>query len=117
MPSSRWKAVESIVCEILCTLPPEEKERFKELVGKKMASWRNLKEGVGGQDCNPKVTSPYAVQVRHRDCPLWLLDAVETAKRDASDTQLPLVALHPKGKSIDETLIIIRLDDFREWFI
>jgi hypothetical protein len=96
MPSSRWKAVELAICKIF-------------------GGQRSGPVGKEGPDCTG--TGHYAIQVKHRKVPKWLTDAVEQARGDARWQDLPLVALHPKGKSIDETLIIIRLDDFREWFI
>lgn len=94
--SARWKAIELEICRIF-------------------GGERSGPQGKHGPDC--KGTGHYAVQVKHRKVPQWLTDAVEQACKDARWQDLPLVALHPKGKSIDETLIIFRLSDFREWHL
>ena len=96
MPSSRWKQIELELCRIF-------------------GGQRAGKEGMMGPDC--KGTGHYAIQVKHRSCPNWLIDAMEQAVRDSGVKQLPTVALHPKHAPIDETLIIFRLKDFKEWHL
>jgi len=71
--------------------------------------------GKDGPDC--KGTGHYAIQVKHRTCPKWLIDAMDQAVRDSGVMQLPTVALHPKHAAIDDTLIIFRLKDFKEWHL
>ena len=96
MPSSHWKAIELAICRAFGGI-------------------RAGPQGKKGADCLK--TGHYAVQIKHRTCPKWLINAMDQAVRDAKNGQLPVVALHPKGKSIDDTLVIFRLKEFREWHL
>lgn len=94
---STWKKIELDVC--------------RELNGE-----RTGPVGKDGPDCT-KATAPYAVQVKHREVPKWLTDAMEQAEFDCWDDFLPTLVLHPKGEAVLDSLIIFRLRDFRDWFI
>ena len=115
MPPSTWKRVELAICKLF-------------------GGVRSGPVGKDGPDCNG--TGHYAVQVKHRTCPKWLIDAMEQAVRDAGlselpvvalhpteemllliGAELPVVALHPKHAAIDDTLIIFRLKDFKAWHL
>lgn len=97
MPPSTWKKIELEIC-------------------KRFGGKRSGPVGKKGADC--KGTFPFAVQVKHRSVPEWLVSANRQAERDCpSDLWLPVVALHPKGAPINETLIIIPLKYFEEWYL
>ena len=96
VPSSRWKAIELAICSAF-------------------GGRRSGPQGKEGPDCTG--TGHYSIQVKHRTCPKWLIDAMNQAVRDTIDGNLPTVALHPKGQPIEETLVIFRLKDFREWHL
>jgi len=93
---ARWKAIELMICRIF-------------------GGERAGKEGRHGCDC--KDTGHYAVQVKHRTCPKWLIDAMEQTIRDAEEGQLPVLVLHPKGANIHDSIVMIRLSEFREWHL
>jgi len=48
--------------------------------------------------------------------PLWLVDAVLQALRNAPAGKLPLVVLHQKGTPYRGDLVVLQLGDFIDWF-
>ena len=96
MPPSTWKRIELEICKLF-------------------GGRRSGPVGKGGPDC--KGTGHYAIQVKHRTCPKWLIDAMDQCKRDATVAELPTLALHPKGAPIGKTLIIFELDSWKEWHL
>ncbi len=59
----------------------------------------------------------FAVECKTRkDCPQWLLGAMQQARRAAMAGQLPIVVLHPHGGLYADDLVIVRLTDFVDWF-
>ncbi len=59
----------------------------------------------------------FAVECKTRkDCPQWLLGAMQQARRAAMAGQLPIVVLHPHGAPYADDLVIVRLTDFVDWF-
>ncbi len=57
------------------------------------------------------------VEVKHRkNLPVWLLDALEQVEQHATEAQLPIAVLHAHGMPYDHSLVVLRLDDFVEWF-
>lgn len=58
-----------------------------------------------------------AVEVKHRRrLPRWLQLAVAQAHAGAGLDQLPVVVLHQAGRPHREDLVVLRLEDFQEWF-
>lgn len=49
--------------------------------------------------------------------PDWLKDAIAQAKRNGAADKLPVVVLHELGKRSADDLVVIRMSDFREWFV
>lgn len=96
MPPKTWKAIELAIC-------------------RRFGGRRTGPVGKDGPDCVG--TKPFAVQVKHRKVPQWLLDAMTQAILDSPITWLPTLVLHPKGKSIDDSLVIIKLSDFEEYYL
>ncbi len=63
------------------------------------------------------VHTAFAVECKTRkDVPLWLLGAMQQARRAAMAGQLPIVVLHPHGGLYADDLVIVRLSDFVDWF-
>jgi hypothetical protein len=97
MPPKTWKKIELAICRIF-------------------GGQRSGPVGKDGPDCRD--TFPFAVQVKHRSCPKWLVAAMEQSVGDLpSDLWMPVVALHEKGTSIEDTMIIIPLKWFEEWYL
>lgn len=58
-----------------------------------------------------------APEVKHRQTlPGWLHDAITQARSNAAPDRLPIVVLHESGRRHEHDLIVIRLDDWLEWF-
>ena len=93
----RWKAIERLIC-------------------RKFGAERSGAVGKRGPDCKSG-TKPFAVQIKHRTVPQWLLDAMTQTVLDSPITWLPTLVLHPKHSSIDDSLVIIKLSDFEEYYL
>lgn len=97
MASRAWKAAEQGVAQML---------------GGKRVS--NTKLGLRSADVE---TPAYSVEVKSRkDFPNWLVNAVSQAHRNAARGKLPLVVLHQVGCRRMNDLVIVRMDEFIEWF-
>ncbi|MDW8059233.1 MAG: hypothetical protein RMK01_04085 [Thermomicrobium sp.] len=74
---------------------------------------------VDGRGQAPDLTHPWlAVEVKSRQrLPQWLRSAMAQAVRTARPEQLPLVVLHQVGHRWTEDLVLLRLADFRAWFV
>ncbi len=58
-----------------------------------------------------------AIEVKHRRrIPAWLLEAMAQARASAGASQLPIAVVHEHGHRFSEALVVLRLEDFREWF-
>lgn len=66
----------------------------------------------------PDASHPWlAIEIKHRkEVPAWLLDAVDQARASARGEQLPVAVIHPAGRRITDSLVVIRLGDFADWF-
>lgn len=67
-----------------------------------------------------------SIEVKQRESlPAWVHDAMDQAKESASLiledkynlNQLPVVILHETGKRIEDDYVVLRLQDFRDWFV
>ena len=97
MGDATWKAIERKICA-------------------KFGGKRSGPTGKMGPDCVE--TAPFALQIKHRkNVPQWLTDAHVQCLNDAPRGTLPLLVLHPKGWAIGESLIVIRLATFIEWYV
>ncbi len=57
------------------------------------------------------------VEVKHRKTlPAWLLGALDQVEQHATEAQLPIAVLHGERMRYDDSLVVLRLDDFVEWF-
>jgi len=62
-------------------------------------------------------TAWLSVEVKHRKAlPAWLLGALRQATTNATDGKLPMAVLHQLGQRYDDSLVVLRLSDFVEWF-
>jgi hypothetical protein len=66
----------------------------------------------------PDVEHPWlSVECKHRKrLPAWLLDAMDQARAAARSDQLPCTVLHEAGRRHADSLVLVRLADFVEWF-
>jgi len=65
-----------------------------------------------------KGTDPFAPEAKYRKrIPNWLEDMVLQAERQARDDQLPLVVLGERQRKRIDSLVIIRLIDFIDWYV
>jgi hypothetical protein len=97
MPDATWKAVNRQICRLLGGI-------------------RSGYDGTGGRDCEG--TYPYCVEVKHRkDVPQWLTDAMLQATVYAKRTELPIAVIHQERRPIKDSLVVIRLGDFIDWFV
>jgi hypothetical protein len=73
---------------------------------------------VPGRAGLPDVAHPWlSVEVKHRRrLPQWLTMAMEQAERSATRGQLPLAVVHEAGTRYGQSLVLLRLADFEEWF-
>jgi len=76
-------------------------------------------ERAGPQGAASDVNHPWlSVEVKHRaQLPEWLLDAMEQAVRNCPEAdKLPILVLHEQGQRYGQSLVVMRLDAFCEWF-
>jgi hypothetical protein len=73
---------------------------------------------VTGRAGQPDVAHPWlSIEVKHRRrLPQWLIKAMEQAERSATPGQLPLAVVHKVGEWYGQSLVLLRLADFEEWF-
>ncbi len=73
---------------------------------------------VSGRAGQPDITHPvFAVEVKHRRrLPQWLTKALLQAEQSATPGQLPLAVVHESGTRYGQSLVLLRLADFEEWF-
>ena len=58
-----------------------------------------------------------SIEVKHRrTIPAWIIDAMAQAEASQRDGQLPVTILHGHRMPVGESLVIMRLADFRDWF-
>ncbi len=60
-----------------------------------------------------------AIECKHRAGfpPAWILDSLDQAKACSEDgKKLPIAIWHGKNKKIDESIVMMTLQDFRDWF-
>ena len=56
-------------------------------------------------------------EVKHRKTlPAWIHDAMDQAQASKRGEQLPIVVLHGKNMHYDHSMVLVRLDDFIEWY-
>lgn len=59
----------------------------------------------------------YALEAKSREkLPAWLTAAMAQAERLSRPEQLAVLVLHQLGQRYDDSLVVLRLSDFVEWF-
>ena len=74
---------------------------------------------VHGSGAHSDVSTPIlSIEVKERESyPQWLEDAVIEAVANCEDSKLPVVVLHKKNRRLDDDWLIIRLKDYKDWYI
>ena len=58
-----------------------------------------------------------SVEVKHRkSLPSWLHEAMNQAQASKRGDQLPVVILHGKNMEYRNSMVLVRLDDFVDWY-
>jgi hypothetical protein len=73
---------------------------------------------VNGRGDEPDVAHSWlAIEVKHRaSLPSWLLSALNQAHKGATAEQLPIAIVHQAGQRYEDSLVLVRLRDFADWF-
>jgi hypothetical protein len=73
---------------------------------------------VSGRAGQPDIAHPWlSIEVKYRRrLPQWLVKAMEQAERSATPGQLAIAVLHEAGTRYGQSLVLLRLGDFEEWF-
>jgi len=88
------------------------------------AAERRIAAMLGGKRNGPTGT-PQAdidagwlqVECKHRaDLPQWLVNSVQQARQHCQHDQLGVAVLHEAGKPYGRSLVVLRLDDWVDWF-
>lgn len=95
-------------------MSPEKRwKRQERRVARLLNARRNPHDGSGG----PDVENTWLVaEVKDRKkLPEWLLEALDQARTKAERTRLGVVVL--TSSSTPQVLVVLHVDDFREWFV
>jgi len=97
MPDKYWKAIERRVARLFGT------ERIGTREGGPAPDWEN-DWTVGEVVC--------------KDIPKWILaELAQAERREVDRPKLRLLVIHEKGQPLDSALVVMRLGQFREWFV
>ena len=97
MPPSTWKKTELRLCRLF-------------------GGERSGPVGKDGPDCTG--TEPWAIQVKHgKQIPKTIQKYMAQTVRDTLKGTLPTLLMHAYGAPIEDTLVVFRLGDFREWYL
>ncbi len=97
MPNRFWKTIERRIARMFST------ERIGTREGRPAPDWENSWT-VGEVVCHP--------------VPKWILQELAQAERRLADRpKLRLLVIHEKGQTLEEALVVMRLSQFREWFL
>lgn len=86
-------------------------------VAARIGGRRTAAQGLGqaAPDCESAWLS---VEVKHRkELPAWLTGAIAQARANATPGKLPMVLLHEAGRRYDDSLVVMQLSEFLEWFV
>jgi len=93
-----------------------------------MAAWKDLERRVarllGGKrigntgKATADVVTPWlSIECKYRaSLPTWLKEADTQSHRNAEDSKLPITILFEKGRRTGDSLVLLRLSDFEQWF-
>lgn len=95
MANSAWKAVERKIA--------------RRLAGRRV--------GCTGAATADVLTEHFSVEVKtRRRLPALLRKGMAQAMANAASLTVPLLVLHEVGRKHDDDLVIMRLEDFEEWY-
>lgn len=96
MPTDTWKAIERKICKMFGGV-----RRWK---------------GEAGNDCVG--TGHWSVECKHgKQVPKKLETYMLQAEGDCTEDCVPVVVMHPHGANILDSYVMLRLKDFREWYL
>ena len=96
MPTDTWKSIERAVCKLFGGV-----RRWK---------------GEEGNDCVN--TGHWSVECKHgKQVPKKLEKYMLQAEGDASEDEVAVVVMHREGMNIMDSYVMMRLRDFREWYL
>ena len=96
MPTNTWKSIERAICKMFGGV-----RRWK---------------GEAGNDCEN--TGHWSVECKHgSQVPKKLAKYMKQAEGDASEDEVPVVVMHPFGANILDSYVMMRLRNFREWYL
>ena len=96
MPTDTWKSIERAVCKMFGGV-----RRWK---------------GEEGNDCVG--TGHWSVECKHgKQVPRKLEKYMLQAEGDASEDEVAVVVMHREGTNIMNSYVMMRLKDFREWYL
>ena len=96
MPTDTWKGIERAVCKIFGGV-----RRWK---------------GEEGNDCVG--TGMFSLEVKHgKQVPKKLEVYMLQAEGDCIEDEIPVVVMHREGMPLLNSYVMLRLKDFREWYL
>jgi len=96
MPTDTWKSIERAIC--------------------RMFGGTRRWKGEAGNDCVG--TSMFSVEVKHgAQVPKKLEKYMLQAEGDCAEDCVPVVVMHPHGTALLNSYVMMRLKDFREYYL
>jgi len=74
------------------------------------------RRGPTGRDDSDCYHSWLAVEIKNRPMPTYIRRWMSQAIVNSEPDHLPVVVWHPPGTAYGGSLVILRLDDFLDWF-
>ncbi len=97
MPNTYWKTIERRIARLFGT------RRIGTREGGPAPDWEN-EWTVGEVVCHP--------------IPEWILEELAQAERRVTERlKLRLLVIHEKGQDLDNALVVMRLGQFKDWFL
>ncbi len=95
-------------------MPDAAWKKTERKIAAKLGGKRQLRTGGPHSDVKaPEV----AAECKHtRKLPEWIKHALAQARDSARPGEMPIAVLHQDGQDHDRDAVIMRLDDFVEWF-
>ena len=82
----------------------------------KFGGERSGPTGIKGADC--KYTPGFAIQIKRRKAVAQLYyDALDNVESVAKHCDVPIVVVHKHGTNIDDSIVMLRLSTFIEWYV
>jgi len=93
-------------------------KRIEREVAKRLNGVRLPCDGTPRPDVIQLAGGFVLAEVKHRRrLPRWLHDALIQVEVHAEADQLAVAVLHEKYQTIDDSLVLMRLDDFARWVL